>query len=127
MILDEHLKYEANSESLAKAGGRALGSIIKKFKFLKNMGFRTFEKLISTCVIPILGYSSGIWGFKNYHVCEQILHRAIKFFLGVHKFTPIRGLYVEVCWLPQKFDQWTNMVRLWNQLLVMEDYQNKYF
>ncbi len=70
---------------LAGAGGRALGSIISKFKSLKNMGFETYTKLYHSGVIPVMDYSSGIWGFKNYSECEEVQQRAQRYYMG---FTP---------------------------------------
>ncbi len=59
---------------LADARGRELGSI--KFKSLKNVGFETYTKLYHCGVVPVMDYSSGIWGFKNYSECEKIQQRA---------------------------------------------------
>ncbi len=47
----------------AGAGGKALGSFISKFKFLKNVGFETYTKLYHSGVVPVLDYSSGIFVF----------------------------------------------------------------
>ncbi len=54
---------------LTGACGRALGSIISKFKSLKNVGFETYTKLYHNGVVPVLYYSSGIWGLKRYCEC----------------------------------------------------------
>ncbi len=40
--------------------GRAMGSIISKFKSLKNVGFETYSKLYHSGVVPIMDYCSGI-------------------------------------------------------------------
>ena len=60
VIIDEHLRFDVCTKALADSGGRALGSIISKFKSLKNVGYSTFEKMYSSGVKPIIEYGSGI-------------------------------------------------------------------
>ena len=52
-----------NVDNLAKAGGRALGSIISKIHNYKDFGFQSYEKLYQSCVLPILDYSLSV--FRN--------------------------------------------------------------
>ena len=54
VIFHEKQYYSINSEALGKAAGRALGSIISKIHSLKELGFKAYEKLYSSCVMPIL-------------------------------------------------------------------------
>ena len=37
--MHEHMNFEINEERLAESGSRALGSIINKFKQMKNVGY----------------------------------------------------------------------------------------
>ena len=67
------------------------------------------------------GYASSVWGFKNFQAIDNIQNRAIRYFLGVHRFTPILALHGEVGWLPSKIRRWTNMIRYWNRLLQFDD------
>ena len=62
VILDEFLKFEEAACTLARAGGRALGSIISKFRTFQNIGYNTFSKMFDTSVCPILKFCSGVWG-----------------------------------------------------------------
>ena len=64
VIFHEKQDYSINSEALGKAAGRALGSIISKIHSLKEFGFKAYEKLYSSCVMPILDYCSAVWGLK---------------------------------------------------------------
>ena len=57
---DEHLKYNIWCEALASSGSRALGTIINKFKDMKDGGYGMFNKLYSMGVEPTLDYFSGI-------------------------------------------------------------------
>ena len=51
---------------LSSSAGRALSSVIAKFKHLRNVGFITYTKLHNCCVKPILEYSSAVWQYKKY-------------------------------------------------------------
>ncbi len=41
------------------------------------------------CVIPILLYGSGVWGLKQFKCCEDIILRACRYFMGIHRLAPI--------------------------------------
>ncbi len=64
------------------ATGRALGSIISKFKLFKNVGFESFSKLYHSRVVLVMDYCSGIWGYKNLEMCQKIQQRALRFYFG---------------------------------------------
>ena len=64
VIFEEHLDFNTCAETLGAAGGRALGSVISKFKSIKNMGFSTFSFMYG--VIPEIDYYAGVWGHKLY-------------------------------------------------------------
>jgi hypothetical protein len=119
IILDEHLSFNNAVDSLGTGGGRALGAINSKFKFLKNMGFQTYNKLFVNCVLPILSYGSGVWGLTNFTAIQGVQNRAMRFFLGTHKFTPTLGLCGDMGWYPINIYHKIEMVRLWNRLIKM--------
>ena len=83
-MLDEHLKFDLCDYLFAESGGRALSSLISKFNI--------FTHLFYTCVSPILLYVSEACGSNKLKKCDQIQHRAMRFFPGVHKYAPILGL-----------------------------------
>ena len=91
-----------NVDNLAKAGGRALGSIISKIHNYKDFGFQSYEKLYQSCVLPILDFSSSVWGFKKFPSIDTIQNRALRYFMGVHRFTPIVALHGDAGWLPSQ-------------------------
>ena len=54
-------------------------------------------------VMPILQYGAEIWGFGKYSPPDKIHHRAMRFLLGVHRFTPVPASYGDTGWLkPRK-------------------------
>ena len=111
VLLDEHLNFDKAVEELCHSAGCALGTIIGKFKTLRNVGYNTYTTLYNACVRPILEYSSAIWEDKRYTECNTIFNRAIRYFLRLPKNTPTRGLHGDMGWL--------NKVRLWNKLTSM--------
>ena len=62
--------FGVTAEVLAGAGGRALGSILHKYKKMKDLGYYTYSKLYQSCVCPVLDYASEIWGYKG---CDKIV------------------------------------------------------
>ena len=82
IILNEFMTFNSNVEILTESGGRALGALITKSKSVKNMGHAMFSKLYHSCVIPILDYCSGAWGYHSTDKVNNIQNRAIRSFLG---------------------------------------------
>ncbi|KAK3104741.1 hypothetical protein FSP39_009031 [Pinctada imbricata] len=121
VLFEEFVTFKANAENLAKSGGRALGSIISKIHSNKSIGFKTYEKLYYSGVAPILDYCSGIWGFSRSLNIESVQHRALRYFLGVHRFTPILSLQGESGWVPAYCRHQLNAIRFWNRLITMSD------
>lgn len=121
VIFDENRDFKVNAENLAKSGGRALGSFISKINAIKSVGFRTYEKLFNNCVAPVLDYSSGVWGHKKHHCIEMVQNQALRYFLGVHQFTPLLAVQGESGWLSCNCRHKMNMLRLWNRLIYMEN------
>ncbi|KAK3092266.1 hypothetical protein FSP39_000496 [Pinctada imbricata] len=70
---------------------------------------------------PILDYCSGIWGFSRSLNIESVQHRALRYFLGVHRFTPILSLQGESGWVPAYCRHQLNAIRFWNRLITMSD------
>ena len=45
----------------------------------------------------------------------------MRYFLGVHGFTPVPALNGEMGWLPSRFRRYLNTIRLWNRLIKMDN------
>ena len=111
--LNENVDFSSSTHILAEAAGRALGGIIGDFA--------TYSKLYETCVVPIADYGSNVWGFKNSKNAATVHKRAIIYFLGVHTFTPIEGMYGDMGWATPQMRHHANMMRFWNRLVNMDD------
>ncbi len=121
ILLDEHMDFSKTATLLANSAGRALGSVINKVKANKDLGFNSFTTLFDNCVIPILLYSSGVWGQKYYKVCEDVILRACRFYSGVHRLSPIPGIQGDFGWLDCKSRWVIESARLFNRFIKMDN------
>ncbi len=94
--LGVYLDYDNTATILSGIAGRTLGAVIAKTRYLSDFGFKPFEKLFCSGVMPILGYCSDIWGFKNFQSSYSIKERAIRFDLGVHSLLLYQHLGVRL-------------------------------
>ena len=117
VILDENLNFSKCSKMLAESGGRALSSIISKFKMFKDLGYKTFTTMYESGVVPILDYGSAIWGYSKNSHSDLIQNKASRYFLGLHNFTPVPALTGEMGWLPSKYRKMICMLRFWNRMI----------
>jgi len=70
-------------------------------------------------VSPILNYGGSIWGFKNYNKIDTVYRRAMRYFLGVHRFAPNHVLEGDMAWSSAQTNRHVEMIRLWNRLVCM--------
>ena len=45
----------------------------------------------------------------------------MRYFLGVHRFTPILAMVGDTGWLLGMYRRWVHIIRMWNRLILMED------
>ena len=118
--MNENLDFCESAQELAEAGGRALGSLISKFKVHKNIGYHTFTKLFDHGVKPITDYCSSIWGFANYAFPEKVQLRVAIYFMGVNLKTPIHVLTGDMGWLTTKVRIFLEIIKYYNRLIKMD-------
>ena len=92
-----------------------------KNRYYKEIGISTLKKLFLNCVAPVLDYCSEIWGLRNYHCIDMVQNRALRYYLSVHRFTPLLALHGELGWCPIDHRHCMNAVRYWNRLMSMDD------
>ena len=120
IIVDEHLDFNTTASVLAGSAGRALGSLCTKFHHLKGLGFKTFTTLYYSGVTPILDYCSSIWGSQKLEHIDTIQNRAIRFYLGVHKYAPNLAINGDVGWISSRARRKVEMLRYWNRIMKMD-------
>ncbi len=116
-FLDEYLTFNKATEVLSTAANRALGGMINKFKSMREMSYRTYSKLYDSMVCPVMDYGSAVWGVKNFEKLEQVHHRAMRFFTGVHRLCPIPGFVGDMGWLDNVSRWKLERIRFWNRLV----------
>lgn len=99
-----------NGETLAKAIGRALRKIISSIYNYKDFRFKSYKKLFYFCVIPVLDYTSSFWNFKKFQSINNVQNRAVRYFLGVHRFATTWSVYGDTEWIPSQYRLWINVV-----------------
>ena len=73
-------------------------------------------------VTPVYDYGASIWGFnKSNNHADLVQNRAMRYFLGVNRFTAIPALAGEMGWYPTKYSKYICMLQLWNRLIKMSD------
>jgi hypothetical protein len=71
-------------------------------------------------VCPILDYCSETWGFKNYSQIDAIQNKAIRIFLGVHRYAPLAAINGDMGWSCSRTRRQLAMIRMWNRIMLME-------
>lgn len=63
VLFNENRDFKNNVENFFKFGGWVFGFLIFKIYSLKDIGFIMFEKLFYSCVVLVIDYCSGVWGY----------------------------------------------------------------
>ncbi len=121
VTLNEFLDYDVIAKVLADSGNRALGAIINKYKSLSGLGYHTYTKMYHSGVTPILDYSCEIWGHKDFSIINSVQHKAMRVFLGLHRFAPIPAMNGDMCWTSSNVRRKIAICRYWNRLLNMDN------
>ena len=106
---------------LCDSGGRALGCIINKFRNLKDLGYDTYTKLYDNYVTSIVDYGCEIWGVNECKKCDVLHNRAIRFYLGVHKYAPKLALRADMGWVSPINKRLIKIMRFWNHILNLSE------
>ncbi len=122
VYVDQFLNFTVHCENINKSAGQALGKILSKFSYFKNVGYKTFKKIFESNVESVLSYSISVSASKKYDF-ERVQSRVARYFFGVHPKTPIPVLMGELGWTPFKYKRWVSMCRTWNRFVSMEDTQ----
>ena len=95
--------------------------MIHKSKNIKGLRYKSYTTLFDRCVTPILDYCSGVWGYKSFVKIDTVQNRAMRYFMGVHKFAPNLSVIGDMGWWPSTIRHKIDMLKLWNKLIHMDD------
>ena len=93
------------AEQIAASAHRALGLVIAKSKSMGSLPYECYSKLYDSLVQSVIDYGACVWGVRDFDCIKAVQHRAIRFFLGVHKKTANAAILGEMGWTPQKVIQ----------------------
>ena len=68
-----------------------------------------------------MDYAAGVWGYCNYNKPNTIQNRAIRSFLGVHKYTSNISIQGDMGWIPPHIRRKLDMIKLLKRILHMPD------
>ena len=111
LLLTEHLDFELTAKFVAQSASRALGLLISKCKLAGGLPFNVFSKLYDSVVYPVISYGASIWGNKSYSCINAVQNKAMRFFLGVGKYTPVAAVEGDMGWEPSLIRQWSSIGR----------------
>ena len=109
-------------DQLAKSGSRALSQVISKTKSNYHLGYQLYTKLFNGCVVPVLDCAAGAWCYGGVTDCtelDRVQHRAIRFFCGLPRQTPISAMTGDMGWIPGVVRRDIEVLRLYNQIVEM--------
>ena len=118
---NEFLEFSNHCKIQSEAATRALGALIGKFKYSDYSSYESFKKCFETNINPITDYGSEVWGYMREASTDQIQIKAIRTYLGVHKFAPILALLGDIGWLPSFIRRKLSLLRYWNRLVKMDN------
>ena len=119
VYLSEYMDFEQHCKLLQEAGTRALGAVIAKFKGCENISYETFKKCTESCIYPVVEYGAEVWGGIKSSPTDQVQLKAIRAYLGVHKFAPNLGLIGDMGWTPSHIRRQLSTLRYWNRLIKL--------
>ena len=91
-----------------------------RYTTLKSLA-KSYHKLYTTCVVQILDNCASVWGLKTFQAIDNIQNRAMRYFLGVHRFAPTLALIGDTGWVPSVYRRWVSIIRFWNRLVLMDN------
>ena len=61
--------------------------------------------------MPVMDYGATVWGFKYFQAIENVQNRAMRFYLGVHRFASVEAMAGDLGWVPSRYRRWLHMLR----------------
>ena len=116
-----HLRLTQLIQDTSKAANRAANYLIAKARNNGALVYEVYTHLYNMLVLPIIEYSSFLWGYKVYSDIEKIQNNLMKRFLGVGRNGPTVALIGDMGCLPIATVTKLNCIRFWHRLCNMID------
>ena len=115
--LTEHLSWAQLIQSISIAANY----LIAKARNSGALVFEVYTHLYNTLVLPIIGYSTFLWGYKAYSDITKIQSNLMRSFLSVSRNAPIAALLGDMGWLPITTITKISCIGFWIRLNNMAD------
>ena len=119
-MLNECLDYQFMAKAVAKSASRALGLLIVKSKTHGGFQHNIFTKLFDTLVWSVINYGSAIWGTREFSCISAVQNWAMRFYMGVRKYTLNDAVAGDMGWKPPYVKQWTNVQLIYFQTKIRD-------
>jgi len=116
IVLNEHLDYNVSAKCVAQSARRELGLLIAKCKLAGGVPYNVFTKLYDAVVWSVVSYGAAIWCFRSFSCLNAVNNRAMRYYLGVGKYTPNTALAGEMAWIPPIVRPWKTIALSWSRL-----------
>ena len=120
-VLNEHLDYTETANDLSASAGRAFSSLIVNLNNKLDLLYSSYTKVYENKLVPIMDYSSSVWGAKCYPKTDTLHNKIIRFYLGANKCTSNAVIQRDMGWTPPLVRRQLSCLRLWNRLLKMSE------
>ena len=119
IIFTEHLSWGRAIENTALSANRAANYLIAKARVNGGFAYEVFTHLYNTLVVPIIEYSSFLWGFKPISQIDKIQNNLMRSFLGLGRNAPYSALIGDTGWQPLSVTTKLSCVRFYKRLSIM--------
>jgi len=116
LVFNEYINLSITAKMVAQSASRALGLVIAKCKLVGGVPYNVFTKLYDSIVWPVIAYGAAVWGHKNFSCITAVQNRAMRFFLGVGRYTPSAATSGEMGWVPCFVRQWKAVANFWARI-----------
>ena len=115
----EHLSWTKLIECTSISASRAASYLIAKMRCSGAFSYTVYTYLCNTLILPIIEYSSFIWGFRIDAKITKIQNNLMRSFLGVSRNAPIASLLGDMGWIPISTITKISCIRYWLRLKKM--------
>ena len=70
-------------------------------------------------VVPVAHYCSSVWGYGKHAKIDKVRNKAVRLFLGVHRFAANSAINIDMGWPSARTLRWLELLRFWNRLQNM--------
>ena len=83
------------------------------------MPFDVFLKLYESLVWPVIAYGAALWRDRTFACIEAVQNRAMRFYLGVGRYTPTAVVTGDMGWEPAIVKQFGNALVIFGLVFVI--------